>query len=179
HACVRAAPAGEPDDEWREAILQSHLFLGFPRIVEAFEQLAADGGLQPGGPLHGERDSETTRGEGDALFDCIYGDLSDKVRRRLRQHHGHFADWIAEHAYGRVLSRPGLDGARRELLALVCLALGHLDRQFASHCRGALRLGATRAQVLAVLTSQREYLDADTFDRLESLARHYTAPDQV
>ena len=28
------APAGEPDRAWREIVLQSHLFAGFPRVVE-------------------------------------------------------------------------------------------------------------------------------------------------
>ena len=32
----REAPAGEPDRAWREAVLQTHLFSGFPRLVQAW-----------------------------------------------------------------------------------------------------------------------------------------------
>ena len=29
------APPGQPDRRWREALLQTHLFAGFPRTIEA------------------------------------------------------------------------------------------------------------------------------------------------
>ncbi len=172
HALVeirKAAPAGEPDREWREALLQSHLFLGFPRIVEAFEQLAQVGGL--GHPTEAEiqgsePSSEQWDQQGAPLFDTIYGDLAEPVRRRMRQHHLDFGAWIAEHAYGRVLARPGLAGHKREWLALVCLILTGLERQLASHTRGAMRLGSSWEQALEVLDSQREFLAGEEYERL-------------
>ena len=121
-ALRQAAPEGEPDLEWREALVQSHLFLGFPRVVEAFEQLALVGGLGAHGSDPRELPPTTPWIEhGTPLFEAIYADLAQPVRRRLHQHHPDFADWIAGHAYGRVLSRPGLEPHRRELLALECL----------------------------------------------------------
>ncbi len=189
-ALRRQAPPGEPDLEWREALLQSHLFLGVPRVVEALEQLAMAGGI------HGEPSGESGEGtqkdpaesaaespseawlpQGRQLFAAIYADLAPKVERRLKQHHPHFAAWILEHAYGRVLSRPGLDAGRRELLALVCLALSGLDRQLASHTRGAIRLGATREQVRAVLDRQRPHLGPEEWERIQEVAERFSRPD--
>ena len=49
----RSAPDGEPDRAWREAVLQTHLFCGFPRLVQAYGVLDEEGGLgepEPGEP---------------------------------------------------------------------------------------------------------------------------------
>lgn len=157
----RAAPPGEPDRAWREAVLQTHLFGGFPRLVEAYEVLERAGGLGVPDPDEMEesacvgRDQTRAGGrdsklEGAQLFDAIYADQAPSVRARLAGFHPDFATWIARHAYGRVLSRPGLAASVRELCAVGALLVTGQDRQLASHARGAVRLGAQPAQVVAV-----------------------------
>lgn len=144
----RAAPAGEPNAAWREAMLQLHLFAGFPRQVEAYEVLAEAGGLGPELPRTPEEDFNQ---RGRALFERIYGDKTDRVLGRIQELEHDFGDWICAHAYGTVLARPGLEASRRELLAVGALAsLGQM-RQLASHARGAIRCGATPEEVLEVL----------------------------
>jgi 4-carboxymuconolactone decarboxylase len=152
----REAPAGEPDRAWREAVLMSHLFAGFPRTVEAFEVLESAGGL-------GALDADELEGGGDgrALFDRIYAELADGVRARLTGHHRELAGWIQDHAYGRVLSRSGLSADRRELLAVVALAVTRQDRQLMSHLRGAVRCGATPEEVSAALDVVSDLFDRD------------------
>ncbi|MCP4243278.1 MAG: carboxymuconolactone decarboxylase family protein [bacterium] len=171
----RNAPPGEPDVRWREALLQSHLFLGFPRIVEAFEVLTLDGTLHAPTPEEHEPGDQDFQAKGAPIFDGIYQDLAPVVRRRLAQHHPDFAHWIAEHAYGRVLARPGLAPALRELLAIVCLLHSNLERQLASHTRGAIHLGATPQQVLAVFELTKPHLDPDDVSRLEDVVRKFIA----
>ncbi len=171
----RNAPPGEPAVRWREALLQSHLFLGFPRIVEAFEVLTLDGTLHAPTPEEHESGDQDFQAKGAPIFDAIYQDLAPVVRRRLAQHHADFAHWIAEHAYGRVLARPGLAPALRELLAIVCLLHSNLERQLASHTRGAIHLGATREQVLAVFELTKPHLDPDDVSRLEDVVRKFIA----
>jgi len=142
-----AAPPGRP---WREALLQAHLFAGFPRIVEAFGVLEAAGGLGIAEPdeVLGEPDNPA---RGQALFAQVYGARTAAVENTLLGHHPDFAGWIFGHAYGRVLSRPGLPAFQRELLAVAALiALGQ-DRQLASHARGAVALGASPTAVRGVL----------------------------
>lgn len=145
-----AAPPGEPDRAWREAVLQVHLFAGFPRQVEAYEVLSQVGGL---GPLDAdEHAAELDLPErGRALFADVYGKNATAVEERLVMHHPDFGAWILGHAYGRVLSRPGLSAARRELLAVGALAATGQARQLASHARGAIHCGAEPAEVMAVL----------------------------
>ncbi len=138
----RSAPEGEPDRTWREAVLQTHLFCGFPRLVQAYGVLEAEGGL--GEPEPGEYDlGADTDTRGAALFDTIYANAADKMRERLASFRPDFATWLLDHAYGHVLSRPGLDPALRELLSVCVLAAMDQPAQFESHARGALRLGAT------------------------------------
>ena len=151
-----AAGPGEPDRRWREAVLQVHVFAGFPRLVEAYNQLGRAGGLGepepgemrdvPGAPADLER-VEAEHARGRALFEAIYTDHATTVRGILEGYHKDFADWLEGHAYGRVLAREGLSGDRRELLAVAALAALGQERQLASHARGALRLGATSREL--------------------------------
>lgn len=146
----RAAPSGEPDRAWREAVLQAHVFAGFPRVVEAYGVLARCGGLGAPGPdeVLGEPDMPE---RGRALFERIYTERSDAIRADLAAGHPDFAAWIEGHAYGRILSRPGLEPACRELLAVTALAALGQERQLASHARGARRCGASSEDVHAAL----------------------------
>lgn len=145
-----AASDGEPDRAWRETVLQVHLFAGFPRQVEAYEVLREAGGLGALEPGEAEDAADDlTRGRG--LFAQIYGRNAEAVETRLVDHHADFGRWIVGHAYGRVLTRPGLTAALRELLAVGALAATGQTRQLASHARGAIHCGATAADVQAAL----------------------------
>lgn len=137
----REAPAGEPDRAWREAVLMVHLFAGFPRTIEAFDHLSEEGGL---GVLETEEAlielDQPDRGHD--MFEVIYGQKSVAVRDHLHSHHPDLIAWVMGHVYGRVLTRPGLSAAMREILAVTALASLGQDRQLASHARGAVRCGA-------------------------------------
>jgi len=162
------APAGEADRSWREALLQVHLFAGVPRQVEAAGVLEAAGGL--GRPDAGEIEGGAdVRARGSALFDRIYAEDSPAVRAMLARGHPEFERWVLEHAYGRVLSRPGLAPDRRELLAVAALAALGQERQLASHARGALRCGATQAEIVGALDAVADL--ADSPGRIESARR--------
>lgn len=144
------APPGEPDRSWREAVLQVHLFAGFPRQVEAYEVLSQVGGLGTLEPDEHLAEPDLIE-RGQELFAQIYGKNAGAVEARLHAHHEDFGSWIVGHAYGRVLSRPGLAANRRELLAVGALAATGQVRQLASHARGAIHCGATSAEVRAVI----------------------------
>jgi 4-carboxymuconolactone decarboxylase len=157
-ALRRAAPSGEPDRGWREAFLQSHLFAGFPRAVEAGRQLELSGGLgrlDPDEIAPADSGTSAPSDSGQALFDRIYAADASGVRASLDRYHPELGRWILAHAYGRVLVRPGLGAVRRELLACACLAVTEQERQLRSHARGALRCGAALdelEQALALAT---------------------------
>lgn len=180
-AVRRAAPAGEPDRAWREAILQTHLFAGFPRLVEGCEVLEGAGGLGAPDPEElespGTLDTDALARAGAPLFDTIYADRADAVRERLESFHPHLARWIAEHAYGRVLARAGLEARERELLAVVALVATGQDRQLASHARGAVRCGATPAEVLAVVEAVGAQVEAERLARGLAVLRRFAVAD--
>ncbi len=167
-----AAPAGEPDRGWRECVLQAHVFAGFPRVVEAYGVLSACGGL-------GELEADEFLAEmdqparGRQLFERIYEKDAPRVREMLRAGHPDFERWIEGHAYGRILSRPGLDPRMRELLAVAGLAALGQDRQMASHARGALRCAATSSEVSAVLETVADLIDPERLERARQVIAHF------
>lgn len=167
-----AAGPGEPDRRWREAVLMVHVFAGVPRGVESYGVLQSAGGLGEPGPL--ELAEPATGGE--ELFARIYGDAQAGVRGLLERHHPLFARWVLEHAYGRVLCRPGLAADRRELLACAALAVLGQERQLASHARGAVRCGATPAEVADVVEAVADLATPDRLESARDVVRHFARP---
>ena len=168
------APAGEPDRGWRECVLQAHVFAGFPRVVEAYGVLAACGGLgelEPGEAL-GEPDRPA---RGRELFERIYGRDAERVRAMLSAGHPDFARFIEGHAYGRILSRPGLEPRLRELLAVAALAALGQERQMASHARGAVRCGATPGEVRAAVEALADLIGAARLERAREVAQRFAS----
>jgi alkylhydroperoxidase/carboxymuconolactone decarboxylase family protein YurZ len=149
-AALRAA--GVPRASLEETLLQCVLFCGFPRVVTAFATVndAWPAGAPPGG---GDVPVDEQPAAGRALFGAIYGEHAGAVEAMLRGCHEDFRAFVLDVAYGRVLARPGLPPVERELLAAALLAAQDQPRQFVSHALGALRLGATRAQLGATLAA--------------------------
>lgn len=146
----RSCASDEPDRRWREAVLQVHVFAGFPRQVEVHGVLEECGGLGAYEP--GELGTAPdARERGAKLFDTIYGKNAAEIRTMLAGHHPDFAEWMHDHAYARILARPGLPASMRELLACAALIVLGQPRQLASHSRGAVRCGADPAGVHAIL----------------------------
>jgi AhpD family alkylhydroperoxidase len=129
-----------------ETLLMCVLFCGFPRVITAWEHLEQvwPAATPPrGGALDGAEQAEAGR----ALFAAIYGKNDQPVRDMLRGYHEELHDFVLEAAYGRILTRPGLSAATREVIAVSVLAAQAQERQLAGHARGARRLGATRAEL--------------------------------
>lgn len=170
---LRRAHPGLASLRGREALLQLHLFCGFPRIVEAFGVLEDAGGL--GSPEPAERRAEADRpAAGRELFDRIYAGQAERVAGLLDDYHPDFQGWILGHAYGRVLSRPGLSARERELLACVALTATDQHRQLASHVRGALRCGATRQDLLDLLEGLEALVPADRLEHSAAVFRRFS-----
>ena len=182
---AEAAP-GEPDRRWREVVRQVHVFAGFPRLVEAYGVLAEAGGL--GAADDGERTQQhadaadagralaAERERGRALFERIYGRDAEAVRALLEGHDADFAAWIEGHAYGRVLARPGLEPALRELCAVAALAALGQQRQLASHARGSLRLGAAADALERALDAVGDLIGPERLLEARRVVARFGAP---
>ena len=79
--------------------------------------------------------------------------MYERLRENIRDLHPLLDDWMIVEGYGKVLSRPGLDLARRELCIVAACAAAAQDRQLHSHLHGALNVG------VAPTTSSTSALD--------------------
>jgi len=132
-----------PPAHVEELVLQSYLFCGFPRALNAAREWrrlsqrmapdtdeAEDVGL-----------AEEWRERGELTCAAVYGDMYEKLRLNVRDLHPALDTWMVVDGYGKVLGRPGLDLQRRELCVVAaCAAMGQ-DRQLHSHLRGAMNVG--------------------------------------
>jgi 4-carboxymuconolactone decarboxylase len=142
-----------------ELILQTYLFAGFPRALNAAREWrrAAPGVALPAKEPATEPEVWTPewRTRGEATCATVYGDAYTRLRHNIAALHPALDTWMIVEGYGKVLSRPGLDLARRELCIVAACAHTGQDRQLHSHLHGALNAGAPA-----------EVLDS-TFDALE------------
>lgn len=133
-----------------EAILQSHLFLGFPaalRGMRVWRRLRADAG-EEGPAAVGADDPSEWRGRGEEVCRRVYGSAYEGLRRNVGRLHPDLEAWMIRDGYGKVLGREGLDLASRELCIVATLAADGAPRQpLHSHLRGALRAGAGPGEV--------------------------------
>ncbi len=151
--------SGVPATWLDELVLQSYLFAGFPRALNAARELrrVAEGRPSPAGALPAFEDSYANtfdwRLRGQDTCSDVYGPMYEKLRANIRQLHPALDEWMIVEGYGKVLSRPGLDLGRRELcIVAACVAAGQ-DRQLHSHLHGARNVGVADAVVSEALTA--------------------------
>ena len=136
-----------------ELVLQSYLFCGFPRALNA----AREWRRLSGRPAPASDEAEdVSRGEewrerGEQTCAAVYDGMYEKLRLNVRDLHPALDAWMVVDGYGKVLSRPGLDLARRELCIVAACAAMAQDRQLHSHLRGALNVGVDPAVLGEVL----------------------------
>jgi 4-carboxymuconolactone decarboxylase len=134
-----AASAIIPAEWTEELILQTYLFAGFPRALNAMRewrriQPAAVTSVNNGSPQEWRRDGEKTCA-------AVYGEMYDRLRANIQGLHPLLDEWMITEGYGKVLSRPGLDLARRELCIVAACAAAGQERQLHSHLHGAVNVG--------------------------------------
>ncbi len=160
-----AAAGGDPDrlrvaldgivevlsvEDIDELLLQTYLFAGFPRTINAFYTWQSWAARRQG---RGKPRTETVhparwRERGERLCRLIYGGNFDALQIRLGRLHPELAAWTLVEGYGKVLSRPGPPADVREMAAVGALIAMGERRQLASHMQGARHTGI-EARVLA------------------------------
>jgi 4-carboxymuconolactone decarboxylase len=139
-----------------EAILQAHLFVGFPDALNALLLWReVSGSRAPAAP---EPRGEWER-RGEEVCARVYGANYDKLRRNVAGLHPDLDRWMVEGGYGRVIGREGLDLVTRELCIAALLAVWRVPRQLFSHLRGALNAGAAPEQVDRAVAIAVDHLD--------------------
>lgn len=150
----------DPDDI-EEYLLQTYLFAGFPRTINAFftwQAWAVDRGGR-GAVVMEPDDVAAWRRRGEELCRVIYSGTYEALQARLARLHPALADWTLIEGYGKVLARPGPDPARRELAALGVLIVLDAERQMVAHVKGALNAGVPLEALEAALRAVAERWD--------------------
>ncbi len=149
--------AGSVPDVWvEELLLQTYLFAGFPRALNAMREWRRLHPTVAGSP----ETRAPTRADGEATCERVYGTMYDRLRENIRHLHPLLDDWMIDEGYGKVLSRPGLDLARRELCIVAACAATGQDRQLHSHLHGARNAGASVVAVDAAVDTLAGVLGA-------------------
>jgi 4-carboxymuconolactone decarboxylase len=127
-----------------EALLQSYLFLGYPAALRALGEWRA---LTGRAAAPARRDDAEWERRGAATCATVYGGQYPRLRDNIAALHPDMERWMIVEGYGKVLSRPGLDLAARELCVVALLAPQDAAPQLYSHLRGALNAGAATTDV--------------------------------
>jgi 4-carboxymuconolactone decarboxylase len=158
--------------EWiEEVILQSYLFAGFPRTLNAAREWRRVSGRPAPASDDGERLDRAAEwlNRGEETCAIVYGPFYERLRQNIRALHPALDAWMIVEGYGKVLSRPALDLARRELcIVAACVASGQ-DRQLHSHLHGALNAGAPPDEVRATLDALQGAVDEGNLSRARLL----------
>jgi alkylhydroperoxidase/carboxymuconolactone decarboxylase family protein YurZ len=161
---------GAPIADVREAILQSYLFVGYPRVINALATLRDVSGEDGGTPPADLRLAADTplgwEAAGQALCRRIYGRRYEKLLDTMVVLSADLPRWMVLEGYGKVLSRSQLDSHTRELVAVGSLVPLRVPEQLRAHSRGALHLGAKPEEVrqtirVAALLCPRELAGAE------------------
>jgi 4-carboxymuconolactone decarboxylase len=142
--------------EVEEVLLQSYLFLGYPVALNALKEWRRISGAHP--PRPSDDDWEGWKGRGEEVCREVYGGQYARLRTNVRDLHPDLECWMVVEGYGKVLGRPGLDLAVRELCIGALLAVLGTTRQLYSHLRGALNAGASTEEVEDMLRVATEEL---------------------
>lgn len=167
-ASLAAAAACAPGAAVEEVLLQSHLFIGFPDVLNAFS-IWRKLSLSAAPPARAP-DEKGWPERGAATCELVYGSNYEKLRDNVRSLHPALDRWMVTGGYGRVLSRSGLDLVHRELCIVSLLIPWRTPRQLHSHLRGALNAGATAAQLNSAIGAGCAYLQPEEAVQVRALA---------
>jgi 4-carboxymuconolactone decarboxylase len=163
------AAASRVEHAWiEELILQTYLFAGFPRALNAMREWRRISGRAA--PLDdGELIGTDFVARGAATCAEVYGKFYDPLRVNVRALHPALDAWMVADGYGKVLGRAALPLWRRELCIVAACAAARQDRQLHSHLHGALNTGASPEQVDGTLDAIASLVAPDDLHRYRLL----------
>jgi alkylhydroperoxidase/carboxymuconolactone decarboxylase family protein YurZ len=151
----------------REIIIQTHLFCGYPRTLNAldsFKQAAEKAKVDLSklrkDPLEAALDNPALKKRGEALWARVYGANAGRVAGNAQSASPDLAHWSILHGYGSVLSRAEPDALTREFCVVAALVPLDVAPQLKGHVQGVLNLGGTPEQLWKLLGTIRNLFEA-------------------
>ena len=141
-------------DDLYEIILQSYLFLGFPRMLQAADVLQD---ILPSNnntltlSEFDEKESLKWYDNGIKLCKQVYRHTYEPLKNKVVSMAPEIFQWMVFEGYGKVLSRNQLPIVTRELSIIAFLMMENRTRQLRSHLHGALNVGAAPEQIQLVV----------------------------
>lgn len=131
--------------QFYEIILQSYLFLGFPRMLQAAFVLQKVLPNEKQQKYEIEKISEFEAQDwylkGIKLCRNVYQRHYEPLKDKVIDMAPEIFRWMIHEGYGKVLSRNELDIVSRELSIIAFLMMENRSRQLRSHIQGALNVG--------------------------------------
>lgn len=158
----------------REAILQSYLFAGYASAINAFIVFNRLVPQEESAFQEKKGSLRVWKSRGTELCRRIYGSQYEKLVSNMKSLHPDLADWMVWEGYGKVLSRPFLSPRVRELLIVCMTAVLGVERQFLSHVRGALNVGASPDDVRRVFDETVHSMDPAKAGRFRAIIEEQT-----
>lgn len=91
-----------------------------------------------------------------------------------------FGHTIVEYVFGEIVGRPELDLRTRQLATLAILAtLGGCEAQLELHLKATLRAGATRTEIIALLTHAAAYAGIPRVMNAMNVAKRVLPPAEA
>ena len=146
----------------RESLYQVAPYIGFSKVVEALE-IANDVFKKHGIKLPLPKQGTTTdadRFEKGLGFQVgAYGERITTMRNNTPDYQKHLQDDLSACCFGDTYTRGTLDYKMREMLTMAVIGvMGGADPQYKSHVAGTIASGATKEEVVSVITTMNPYM---------------------
>ncbi|MBQ3694479.1 MAG: carboxymuconolactone decarboxylase family protein [Synergistaceae bacterium] len=146
----------------REALYHVAPYIGFPKVFEALD--AANEVFKAKGiklPLENQgTTTDANRFEKGLEFQVnAYGERINQMRDATPDYQKHLQDNLSAFCFGDTYTRGTLDYKTREMLTMAVIGtLGTAEPQYKSHVIGTLDAGATKEEVIGVITTMNPYI---------------------
>ncbi|MBQ3449029.1 MAG: carboxymuconolactone decarboxylase family protein [Synergistaceae bacterium] len=146
----------------REALYHVAPYIGFPKVFEALD--AANEVFKAKGiklPLENQgTTTDANRFEKGMEFQVnAYGERINQMRDATPDYQKHLQDNLSAFCFGDTYTRGTLDYKTREMLTMAVIGtLGTAEPQYKSHVIGTLDAGATKEEVIGVITTMNPYI---------------------
>lgn len=148
---------GTAPEDMHEIIMQSYLFCGFPRMLDALFNLAEiieparylknGQGELPAKLAYTAEESSRFEERGRDLIKRVYAEKYPRLEQAITDISPDIFRLMIMEGYGKTLARPDLDTITRELAVVGALTVDGRARQLLAHIRGSLNVGAEIGQV--------------------------------
>ena len=148
--------------EIREALYHVAPYIGFPKVFEALDvvnEVFTAHGIKL--PLEDQgTTTDADRFEKGLAFQVgAYGDRINQMRDSTPDYQKHLQDNLSAFCFGDTYTRGTLDYKMREMLTMAVIGtLGTGEPQYKSHVAGTLAAGATKEEVIGIITVMNPYI---------------------